>query len=480
MKSGILRHRFRQLLFCFLLVGMVLFGGFTAIFAQEPSSLWIHSTVAEPVGLSMETTRWQTIQGNLYAFTIVDEKIKVFTMQDQTLKEAGLLQSQDMEITAYQLKDVDGDGIPEVLAGTADPGMLYLYKYQNGRWESLDYGKYVWSSITKIIAGNFSGLTGMDILVQNKEGFLFLFHKSDQALDLIWKSPNPFRPFENALAYDLDNDTKDEIVVTYQKSGIAVLKLINQSIVTVWENYPWGKILALSAGDWDDDGRQEILFSTSQKLVYLLSASSKGYFFKAQLANYNYIIEQSALLKIANQKYWVATDTAGKLHAIKLAKTIKQWQEVACFTAGRANQLVNIDSEELFLWTVTQQALFYHFYDLTSFKLEFNGQLYDVKPGIICLGNQIYLSPRSLAIPGGGLEIAEQKNNIRFTHALNTLEINKLNPSTALLNGERIDHNTANNILSRNGEIYIPLQNYQNIFDMPVSIDFTSKTITLP
>ena len=474
------RSRSRQWLLFLLVLLVISVSRFSPSFAEEPSELLINSTVGEqPVALNPETTRWQSIQGQPAAFTLIDGKIGVFTFQNQALQESGFLESQNI-ITAYQLEDIDQDGVPEIIAGSADPGMVYVYKFQNGHWESLDYGKYVWSSITKIIVGNFSGTPGTDILIQNKEGYLFLFHKTEQSLDLIWKSPNAYRQIATALPVDLDNDGKAEIVVTYQNSGIAVLKLTNRSISTAWENYPWGKILAVSATDIDNDGHQEVLFSTSQKVVYILSCFEKRFRFKAQLTNYNYTIEQSAFLKIADQNYWVTTDTAGKLHVVKLAKAIKEWREIASYTIGRINQIAGLGSDRLLLWAVNQQVYYYGFYDATGFKLAHEGQFSALKPGLLFYANRLYLSPRSLAFPGGPVAINEDKNTVQYSTASNILEINKQSLSSVMLNGEPLVLADSNDLLIRNGEIYILVQSFEKYLNIPISVDLNQKIITLP
>ena len=198
----------------------------------------------------------------------------------------------DILFTTFQVKDINNDGVPEIIAGTVEPGFIYIYKLNNGKWELFNYGKYVWSAITYIAVGNFGGEPDNDILVQNQEGSLYLLKMSENSLDFVWKSPTVWRPISSGYVIDIDHDAKDEImVVSYKTGGIAVLKMANNAVVSVWENYLWGKVLAVTSGDWNNDQQPEVMISTSQKVIYVLGwKTDGGYQFDDQWTQFNYTI----------------------------------------------------------------------------------------------------------------------------------------------------------------------------------------------
>ena len=87
---------------------------------------------------------------------------------------------------------------------------------------------------------------------------------------MIWKSPTVWRMINSMLVLDLDHDSKEEIIVCFKTGGIGILKLVNNQIISSWDNYLWGKVLVLTNGDWDNDKQDELLISTSQKVIYVL------------------------------------------------------------------------------------------------------------------------------------------------------------------------------------------------------------------
>lgn len=449
------------------------------IWALEPNNLWVDITPGNSLELNQQSVQWSFINNRLYIFALMNGKIAISRIdENNTFVADGSLGSPNIDLSSFQVKDIDGDNQPEVLAGTMAPGLVYLYKLnQDLQWESLDYGKYVWSSITHIVSGNFNGNNSANILIQNNEGFFYLLHKSDNSIDLIWKSPNAFRQVISSNTIDIDNDGKEEILVTYQNNSIAVLKIINNSVVSLWENYPWGKILAFAIGDWDNDGRKEVVFSTSQKMLYVLSSSDKGIFFKDQSAKFNFIIEKMFFTNMNNQAIWIATDTAGKMHVFRYQKNEKQWRESISLSIGRISQFIPLNLNSFLLWSVNQQTYFCELNDLNSYKLCVGQQILEINPNLIANDNQIYLPLRTLSIPNGNILVNEEKNDYKLIINQNCYEISKQQPFVIKQNGEVVSNSTLGFI--RNHELFFPLQTYATVFNLNISVDNTQHLVVL-
>lgn len=451
----------------------------TVIWAFEPNNLWMNIIPGNSLELNQQTAQWSFINNRLYLFSLINGKIMISRLdENNTFVEDGSLGSPNIDLSSFQVKDINGDGQPEVLAGTMSPGLIYLYKLNlELQWESLDYGKYVWSSITHIVSGNFNGNNDTNILIQNKEGFFYLLHKSENSIDLIWKSPNAFRQVISSNTIDIDNDGKEEILVTYQNNSIAVLKIINNAVVSLWENYPWGKILAYAIGDWDNDGRKEVIFSTSQKMLYVLGSSDKGIFFKDQSAKYNFIIEKLFFSNINNQAIWIATDTAGKIHVFRYQKNEKQWCESISIPTGRISQLLPLNFNSFMLWSVNQQTYFCELNDLNNFKLSVGQQIFDINPNLIAIDNHIYLPLRVMSIIKDNTVVTEEKNFFKLMINQNYYEISKQQPFVIKQNGKVMSGSTQAFI--HNHELFFSLQTYAAVFNLTISVNTNKQLVVI-
>jgi hypothetical protein len=149
----------------------------------------------------------------------------------------------------FQIADINGDHNPEIIAGTSNPGFIYIYSFTDHHWILENYRKYIWSTITNIAVGHFDGTKTTYFVIQNEQGSLFLMKMSESSLDLVWKSPAAWKGIKSMLVKDLDNDGKDEIAAIYQTGGTAIFKVVNNAVVSVWNNNLWGKTLGITAGD---------------------------------------------------------------------------------------------------------------------------------------------------------------------------------------------------------------------------------------
>ena len=176
---------------------------------------------------------------------------------------------------------------------------------------------------------------------------------SDKSLDLIWKSQTPWKPVQSFNPVDLDNEGTDELVTVYKNGSIALLKVINNTLTSLGDNFPWGKVLATVTGDLNNDGLPEFILSTSQKTTYSLTFNGKKPIFKQAPLQFNYLVENLCFL---NSNQLIASDTSGKLHFVELIKD--KWQETAIFQSGRISKMIqNPNESKVYLWGINYQML---------------------------------------------------------------------------------------------------------------------------
>lgn len=351
---------FRPTVVYLSLIFMLLLGGNT--FAENEELLFDFK-IHQPLELAPYNTQLLFQNGELNALSIINGKILFFKENEANWIELQRFGPYDINFTTFKIKDLNGDDIPEIIAGTEDPGLIYLYTLVNGQWSLLNYGKHVWSTINKIIIGNLSDVGAQELLVQNDEGYLFLLKLSNNSLDLIWKSPNVWQSISTAVVADIDKDSLDEILVVYKTGGIAILTLENNAVISIWENYPWGKILGLTVGDWDNDRQLELIFSTSQKLLYILGENENRYRYEGQFSDFDYIIEKLSFINNQENKALVTTNTAGLLKILKYDLENHKWVEKLSNNTGRIIQILQPNQEQTILWSSNRKII-----ELTSYN----------------------------------------------------------------------------------------------------------------
>lgn len=334
------------------LIGLVSFTyGQTVSENADPSYVIEHVNELQAIPAN---TQWFINNNRQYAATINSGEIIIYTEQDNVWSEVQRLVSESSQFTTYQVKDIDNDQSMEIIAGTSDPGFIFIYKLnQENLWNLTHYNKHLWAAITNIVIGSFSGVGLTEIVAQTQDSSLYLLRVSDKSLDLIWKSPSPWKPVQSFNPVDLDNDGTDELVGIYKNGSVALMKVINNTVTSFGDNFPWGKILVAMSGDLNCDGLPEFILSTSQKITYVLNFNGKKPFFKQAPLQFDYFIENMYFL---NSTQLIVSDTSGRLHLFEYIKN--KWQETAAFQSGRISKInKSLNENEVYLWEPNNQVL---------------------------------------------------------------------------------------------------------------------------
>jgi hypothetical protein len=290
------------------------------------------------------------IDDQLNMAAIENGKIEIYQYAAETQwTKVQTLEVPEVTFTTLLVKDLNNDQIPEIVGGTTEPGFIYIYhRDQDQLWHTKNDAKYIWSTVSKMTTARFAGNPTPLLVVQNKEGFLFVLKPSETALDLIWKSPTAWQPFDNIVAVDLDNDASDELVVVYKNGGIAVLRSLKNALKSIWKYYPWGKILTINYNDWDNNNLAELILPTTQKMVCVIKTKNKS--FQAVQEAFDYAIEKIFFTKVQNRKIMLTTDTSGKTHVLEYsAKSTHHWKEIQLFQTGRILEIIEKSPEEVML-----------------------------------------------------------------------------------------------------------------------------------
>lgn len=360
---------------------------------------WLFDLSSGPsLPLHPNMTQWFTLEGELQAVTIIDGRLAVYIMRGEKWIESHRFGPSDITVTAFQLRDLDGDEVPEIIAGTTEPGFLYIFKLDVHEWRVINSGKYVWSAITSIAVGNFdeSSGGGTDILVQNKEGTLYLLRYAGDSLSLLWKSPNVWRSITSSLVVDFNADGRDEIIVTYKTGGLSVIRSVNKQMIMECDHYPWGKVLDMVFGDFDGDKQKEALFCTSQKVVYLLDWAEQKYQLQSRFLPLEYLTEKLLYYQKNGKDFLCAADTAGKVHFLEYENITRQWREFfATELSGRIAELLLLpESEEFFIWNTNRSTTFLKVYPLGEVQLRSGETLYEIQPPPMLSEQKLFLSPQ--------------------------------------------------------------------------------------
>lgn len=433
----------------------------------------------QPLELAPYNSQLLFWNNQLHALSIINGKILHFKETGQNWMELQRFGPHDMNFTTFEIKDLNGDKTPEIIAGTEDPGLIYLYTWDNDQWSLLSYGKHVWSTINRIIIGKFSDVGEQEFLVQNDEGYLFLLKLSNNSLDLVWKSPNTWQAINTSVVADIDNDSFDEVLVVYKTGGIGILKLENNAVVSVWENFPWGKVLGLTVGDWDNDQQTEVIFSTSQKMLYILGKHDGQFRYEGQFSDFDSVIEQLSFIDNQSIQAIVTNDTAGRLKILKFDSTKHKWVEKFSDNPGRIIKVIQPNQEQTILWSSNRTIMAITSYKSVPLKVWYQDNHYQMAPNAISCNDQIYIAPAALS-DYTGLEVIYNDQTQTYSIFINDqkIEFLKNDPDYVWIEGlSRIMMPIP--LLIIDNDLYLPLDVFQTLLNLNLSYNSEEQTITI-
>ncbi len=330
-------------------------GSFSPAWTQPVSSQWTVSsgTVQAWTNESLPEQFFRH-DGQLFAVDLSGGQLVIYQCIDNQWVEYQRFSAKGHRFTAVWVNERSSR--PEIIAGTDEPGFLYIFTMdEQSQWNVCDNHKYLWSNITHIASGTFTGAEETEYIVQNSEGSLFYLKRERDTLNIVWKSPSPWRHIRFLRVVDIDGDAIDEILVSYQNGSMAVLKVEKNAVVTKSEHYPWGRVLAVHFGDWNQDRKPGFMVTTSQMVNYILCFSDNSYKFSNAMWQSNYLIENLQFVSGKTPQF-MASDSSGHTHILEYNPSQKRWNEIQTISTGRIAQIIpQPDGQEFWLLGYNRQ-----------------------------------------------------------------------------------------------------------------------------
>lgn len=441
------------------------------IFGEEISSKWmVSSTRVAALNLNPLQTNCFFYNNQLHAASIINGQIVLCELEGSQWVERQRLAPRDSLFTTMQIKDLTGNLKPEIIAGTEAPGFIYIYSLnERNEWVLNNFGKYLWSPIANIIAGNFTGSGINDFIVQDAEGFVFYLKKTGESLDLLWKSPAVWRQISSFIVMDFDDDGQDELVATYKTGGVAVLEIQNNALIPVWENYPWGRVLAMTQGDWNNDGTLEFIMTTSQRILYTLSYSEQKYHFIQNSSQFDYLVENLKFIPTSTGADLLATDTSGYLHILQYNPSTGKWVEQQNFQIGRIAKIISEPARSQFaVWDSSRRFVFFNQDNQWTQVPLLDGFFQEIgKITILTKEGRVFINPEHLSqLDEVNLTMTNLETTIQLTANNTVLIMDKKYPYRTTVNGEPLT--VPDGVIFLNNHIYISLEVYRELFDVMI------------
>ncbi len=196
----------------------------------------------------------------------------------------------DLDIDALLLKDVDGDGIAEILYGEGQFGEIHCYDgvTRQERWTLANPDSGVThigimdtdgDGKEELFWGAGAGSTGAD--------YFYVHDLESKALE--WTSEQEDGPFYGILISDPDSDGRQELIITstssnsgYDDGIVSIYDTVTGNVE--WKSAPdffqqqaWTGLHDVVVGDVDGDGIKEILIATGvlyQGAIYVIDGVS--------------------------------------------------------------------------------------------------------------------------------------------------------------------------------------------------------------
>ena len=294
--------------------------------------------------------------------------------------------TEERDVTGFTFNDLFPD-IPgdELIINTRRNYYPSIWNYDQTKdsWLPIIQGKHAWSTPHCHIVGNFRKKGRPEMVVQTTDGIFHLLEFKDSQMNLVWKSPQQFRPVDIWRAADIDNDGRDELIVAFGDRGVAIYKEKNGALVQHWVNYPWGRVLDLVVHG------KKVIFSTSQKKLGVIEVKSQ----------HNIVMDLYSISSTQSYR-WLYPLNADSIMGVTLGGRAfliypqgKIYEKPLLESNGPVQKLSRIDLNNFVVYKANGEYESWFLRNRT--KLIINGLEYGLalKDKITCWDNKIYFRP---------------------------------------------------------------------------------------
>ena len=167
--------------------------------------------------------------------------------------------------TAVGSGDVTGDGVPELVVGTANAGAVYVFAWTGRRWTLLGQTPYLWSPVSALAAGDPDGDGRDELVVLSEAGELVVLGWRERVWQVLWRSPAGWSPVLHFQLADLGGDGRPGLIVTDQASAVTVWRWPMTEPAA--QAFVWGTPVSLAV-DLHTAGAPQVLVATDERLLY--------------------------------------------------------------------------------------------------------------------------------------------------------------------------------------------------------------------
>ncbi|MBO8140949.1 MAG: copper amine oxidase N-terminal domain-containing protein [Firmicutes bacterium] len=141
-----------------------------------------------------------------------------------------------------------------------------MFRWAGRRWARRAQTPYVWSPVVSVQAGSLDGDDRAELVVLSASGDLAVFGWTGTDVALVWRWSGENGPVLQAQVADVTGDGVSELVA-----------VDGAGRVTVWgwpfgdpvgQGFVWGTPVSMTVADIEGAGRQEVLVTTAERLLY--------------------------------------------------------------------------------------------------------------------------------------------------------------------------------------------------------------------
>ncbi|NLV92641.1 MAG: hypothetical protein GX030_09665 [Firmicutes bacterium] len=188
-------------------------------------------------------------------------------------------------VASLTVGDVDADGLPDLLVGTGQAGSIIIFGFDGQDFFRKGETDYLWSAVDSILVSDVDGNGWEDILAVTSSGGARLLQWNGLGFDSVWRLEGTGGRVSLLTVADVNDDGVDEVIYGLSAGKVAVLQWLDDELVPIWENYPWGTVSAVTLMDVDRDGVLDIVITTKQEMLYAYGWNGSTFELKHHLSD---------------------------------------------------------------------------------------------------------------------------------------------------------------------------------------------------
>lgn len=194
--------------------------------------------------------------------------IAMFSPDGDTWRKTLHLPPLPAPVTVVAAGDVTGDGVNELVLGTAQAGALYVLRRSGPGWTLLAQTPYMWSPARAVVVADLTGDGKADIVALGDDGRLVAYRWDGVRLARV--EPPPDMGKDRITHIDLlppaEGEAGSRLVLAESGGRISVWSW--PWVASDWETFVWGMPSSLVVFSGGNSPEGSIVVSTYERLLY--------------------------------------------------------------------------------------------------------------------------------------------------------------------------------------------------------------------